>query len=67
MALEAEPSDRYTGTCVHCARTIFRAARRVGDVQLRMIEHHILVCRPLLSFRRSSDLLRQCRIDPYAE
>lgn len=63
MELDAQPDERYTGRCLHCARTIFRAARRVGELQLRMIEHHILVCRPLLNFQRSSDLLRQCRID----
>lgn len=57
-----EVDRRYTAKCVHCARTVFRAARHIGDLQLRMVEHHILVCRPLASFERASDLLSHFNI-----
>ena len=53
---------RYTATCVHCARVVFRSARRVGDVQLTMIEHHLLVCRPLATVARAADLLGHCKV-----
>ena len=53
---------RYSARCVHCARTIFSAARRIGDIQLRMAEYHILVCRPLAPIQQSSELLRHFTI-----
>jgi hypothetical protein len=55
-------SHRYTGQCLHCARTVFRDARRVGDLQLTMIESHILICRPLATPERASDLIEHCKI-----
>ena len=57
-----EDDRRYTAKCTHCARTIFRAARRIGDLQLRMVEHHILVCRPLVTCDDSSELLSHFKI-----
>jgi hypothetical protein len=58
----AEDDRRYTAKCVHCARIIFRSARQIGDNQLRMVEHHILVCRPLVAYERSSELLTHFNI-----
>jgi hypothetical protein len=54
--------SKYTATCVHCARVVFREARRVGDVQLTMLESHLLVCRPLASIACATDVLAHCRV-----
>jgi hypothetical protein len=63
MDLESQPHHRtYTATCVHCARIVFRRARRIGAVQLTIIESHVLVCRPLATPADSADLLAHCRI-----
>jgi len=63
MDLESQPHHRtYTATCVHCARVVFRRARRLGDVQLTMIESHVLVCRPLATHDGADELLAHCRI-----
>ena len=64
-ALEKD-GRRYTASCVHCSRTIFREAVRIGEVQLRMVEYHILVCRPLVAIERSSELLRHFNISECA-
>ncbi len=53
---------RYTVNCIHCARTVFRSARRIGELQLMMIETHLLVCRPLATLAGAADLLRHCRV-----
>jgi hypothetical protein len=58
----ADETRRYTAKCLYCARTIFRSARTIGDNQIRMVEHHILVCRPLLAYERDSELLTHFRI-----
>ncbi len=63
MDLESSPSQHtYTATCIHCARVVFRRARRLGDVQLTMIESHMLVCRPLANHDGAAELLAHCRI-----
>jgi len=54
--------SKYTATCVHCARVVFREARRLGDVQLVMLETHLLVCRPLASIAGAADVLAHCRV-----
>jgi hypothetical protein len=61
MASHAAPL-RYTGKCVHCARTIFHGARLIGHLQLSMIENHLLICRPLVALDGVADLLEHCRI-----
>jgi len=55
-------ASKYTATCVHCARVVFRDARRLGDVQLTMLESHLLVCRPLAAIECATDLLQHCRV-----
>jgi hypothetical protein len=55
-------ASKYTATCAHCARVVFRDARRLGEVQLTMLENHLLVCRPLASIACASDLLEHCRV-----
>jgi hypothetical protein len=63
MGLQSpSPQHTYTATCIHCARVVFRRARRVGDVQLTMIETHVLVCRPLATHDGVAELLAHCRI-----
>jgi hypothetical protein len=52
-----ESLSRYTARCIHCARIAFRAARRLGDIQFRIIESHVLVCRPLATIETEPDLL----------
>jgi hypothetical protein len=47
----------YTARCIHCARLVFRRAYRLGDVQLDIIENHVLACRPLDPIERVEDLL----------
>jgi len=54
--------SRYTATCVHCGRVVFREARRLGDVQLVMLESHLLVCRPLATIACAADVLAHCRV-----
>ena len=58
----AEHGPRYTAECVYCGRTIFREARRIGDLQRRVIENHMLICRPLVQLTGTSTLLRHCHI-----
>ena len=53
----------HTATCIHCARVIFRRARRIGDVQLAMMQSHILTCRPLVATTDANGVLAHCRID----
>lgn len=55
-------ANRYTVTCRHCARVVFREARHIADLQFTMIESHLLVCRPLASVERASDALAHCRV-----
>ncbi len=63
MESELQPvGSRYTATCVHCARVVFREARRLGDVQLTMLESHLLVCRPLATIADAADVLAHCRV-----
>jgi hypothetical protein len=63
MAMEIqEHVQRYTAQCAHCARTVFRDARRIGDFQLTMIEIHLLVCRPLVMIAHATDLLAHCKV-----
>jgi hypothetical protein len=63
MAIESYASQHtYTATCIHCARVVFRRARRLGDIQLTMIESHVLVCRPLATHKGAAELLAHCRI-----
>ncbi len=52
----------HTATCIHCARVIFRRARRIGDLQLAMMQSHILTCRPLVATTHATDVLEHCRI-----
>ena len=52
----------YTAACIHCARVVFRRARRVGEIQLTMIENHVLICRPLATLACVDDVLAHCRI-----
>lgn len=54
--------SRYTATCMHCARVVFRNARHVSEVQVTMIESHLLICRPLATIERPTDLFAHCRI-----
>jgi hypothetical protein len=58
----SDETRRYTAKCIYCARIIFTSARNIGDNQLRMVEHHILVCRPLIAYERHSELLTHFRI-----
>ena len=53
----------HTATCIHCARVIFRRARRIGELQLAMMQSHILICRPLVATTHADDVLAHCRID----
>jgi hypothetical protein len=53
---------RYTVACAHCGRILFRDARRLGDLQLEMIESHVLICRPLAAVEHTADLLAHCRV-----
>jgi len=63
MDLEPQSHYRtYTATCLHCARIVFRRARRLGDIQFTMIESHLLVCRPLVTPDGTADLLAHCTI-----
>ena len=55
-------ASRYTAQCIHCARVVFRGARRLGDVQVHMIENHVLLCRPLVAVEQMEDLLGHFRI-----
>ncbi|HEY2389456.1 MAG TPA: hypothetical protein VGK30_21080 [Candidatus Binatia bacterium] len=52
----------YDARCLYCARQVFRAARRLGGVQLDMIENHVLACRPLEPIERTTDLLVHFKI-----
>jgi len=52
----------YAAECLYCARQVFRAARRLGGVQLDMIENHVLACRPLEPIERVADLLVHFKI-----
>lgn len=52
----------YTAACIHCARVVFRGARRLGATQLSMIENHVLICRPLATHKDSGELLAHFRI-----
>ena len=56
------PPSRYTAQCVHCGRVVFRDARRMDDLQVRMIESHMLLCRPLAVVDEVDDLLGHFRI-----
>lgn len=58
----ADDGRRYTASCIYCSRILFREAARIGEVQLRMVEYHILVCRPLIAIERSSEILRHLSI-----
>lgn len=61
MEMQPAPS-KYTATCLHCARVVFRNASRLGDVQLIMLESHLLVCRPLATIACATDVLAHCRV-----
>jgi hypothetical protein len=52
----------YAAECIYCARLVFRGARRLGGVQLDMIENHVLACRPLDPIERVDDLLGHFKI-----
>jgi hypothetical protein len=64
--LHIEPLERstvmYAAECIYCARLVFRGARRLGGVQLDMIENHVLACRPLEPMERVDDLLGHFKI-----
>ena len=63
MEMEAQEHDRkYTASCRYCARVVFRDARRIAEVQLAMIESHVLICRPLASIAHTSELLAHCKV-----
>ena len=63
METQLQEHDRkYTATCRHCARVVFRDARRMAEVQLAMIESHVLICRPLASIAQTSELLAHCKV-----
>jgi hypothetical protein len=57
-----DDARRYTVDCMHCARTMFTSARRIGEIQLMMIETHLLVCRPLATLEGAAALLGHCRV-----
>ncbi len=58
----SQRSSRYTAKCVYCARIVFRDARRLGDIQVRMIQSHVLICRPLAVIGNEPDLLGHIKI-----
>lgn len=61
-----EHAPRYTASCRYCARIVFRSARHLGEVQLIMIESHLLVCRPLARIESPADLFDHCRVSESA-
>jgi len=56
------PLPTYDARCLYCDRQVFRAARRLGGVQLDMIENHVLACQPLAPIEHTSDLLVHFKI-----
>ena len=54
--------SRYTVSCTHCARVVFRDARRLSAIQIAMIESHLLNCRPLAQVEERSALFAHCRV-----
>ncbi len=65
IGMESELSShasRYTVTCRHCARVVFRDARHLSAIQVTMIEMHLLICRPLAPVERPSDLFTHYRV-----
>ena len=62
QSLPSPTTIRYDAECVYCARQVFRAAPRLGAVQLAMIENHVLACRPLDPIEHADDLLEHFKI-----
>lgn len=53
---------RYTVSCRHCGRVVFRNAHHISPLQLEMMESHVLICRPLAALAQITDLFTHCRI-----
>jgi hypothetical protein len=53
---------RFTVHCTRCGVLICSRARHVGPLEIDIMEHHLLTCRPLDTIEDHDDLLRRFRI-----